>query len=111
MRLDINGLAEQHIPGFKGGDGAYDVRMFTDESVKIMKGRLTKGSSIGSHVHADNCEIIYILKGRGVAESDDGREVLEAGDCFYCPRGKGHDLRNEDDADLEFFAVVPELGR
>ncbi|MDD4509231.1 MAG: cupin domain-containing protein [Eubacteriaceae bacterium] len=109
MRTELKTIEEQTIPKFKGGTGAYHVRMLSDDKVKIMKGRLTKGSSIGGHIHKTNCEIIYILSGEGVADSDDGREILSAGDVFYCPQGKGHDLRNEKDEDLEFFAVVPEL--
>ena len=28
--------------------------------------------------------------------------------CHYCPKGHTHSLMNDSDAELEFFAVVPE---
>lgn len=38
---------------------------------------------------------------------DGAYEDVEAGVCHYCPKGHSHSLINNSDADLVFFAVVP----
>ena len=75
---------------------------------KIMKGRLVPGSSIGTHMHETNSEIIYVLSGVGTMEYEDTKEKLYPGDCHYCPPGHSHSLKNNGDEDLVFYAVVPE---
>jgi len=66
------------------------------------------GASIGVHTHETNSEIIYITKGTGRVLMDGEYEKLEVGMCHYCPKGHTHSLMNDSDAELEFFAVVPE---
>ena len=46
--------------------------------------------------------------GTGRVLMDGEYEKLEAGMCHYCPKGHTHSLMNDSDAELEFFAVVPE---
>ena len=65
--------------------------MFHDEKNRIIYGKLIPGASIGVHVLMDG-----------------EYEKLEAGMCHYCPKGHTHSLMNDSDAELEFFAVVPE---
>ena len=92
MKINFNEMETQVLPQFKGGEGEFLVKMFTDGAGKIMRGTLEPGSTIGYHKHEDNCEIIYILSG--------------AGKCHYCPMGKSHSLINNGVENLEFFAVV-----
>ena len=73
-----------------------------------MYGRLEPGASIGLHTHETSSEIIYLLEGRGKVLLADGEERVAAGQCHYCPKGHTHSLVNDSDADLVFFAVVPE---
>ena len=40
---------------------------------------------------------------------DDGEEIVNAGDCHYCPKGCGHSLQSPAGGFIDFFAVVPEL--
>lgn len=108
MKLDFNEIAEENKPNFKGGEKSLDVKMFSDEKNKIMRGRLQKGATIGMHIHDTSCEIIYILKGKGTMLYEDTVETLIPGDVHYCPKGKKHSLQNHEDEELEFFAVVPE---
>jgi mannose-6-phosphate isomerase-like protein (cupin superfamily) len=108
MKIDFNTIPENRQEHFKGGDGAFCPRMFTDDKVKIMKGRLSPGSSIGLHTHDTNSEILYILSGVGTMLCDGQEETLRPGDCHYCPQGHAHSLRNSGQEDLLFFAVVPE---
>lgn len=108
MKINFNTMEENRIPQFKGGEGDTIARMHVDELGKIMYGRLEVGSSIGYHKHETNSEIIYILHGNGKCLYDEGEEILEAGDCHYCPKGHSHSLINNSEKDLVFFAVVPE---
>ena len=108
MILDFDKIEEKVIPEFKGGEKNFIPHMFTDDKVKIMRARLEPGASIGYHLHDTNSEIIFLLKGTGVVIYDDEREILEAGQCHYCPMGHSHSLRNESHEDIEFYAVVPE---
>jgi len=106
MKINFSEIERQTLPQFKGGEGAFFVKMFTDGAGKIMRGTLEPGSSIGYHKHEGNCEIIYILSGTGKCLYENGEETLAAGDCHYCPDGKSHSLINGGEENLEFFAVV-----
>ena len=108
MKIAFNQLEEKQLPNFKGGDGVFFAKMYDDARVKILQGKLVKGASIGLHQHMPSMEIIFILSGTGRALCDGKEEVLEAGDCHYCPMGSEHTLRNEQDEDLCFYAVVPQ---
>lgn len=105
MKINFSEMETQRFPSFKGGNGEFIVKMFTD-SAKIMRGTLEPGSTIGYHKHEGNSEIIYILSGSGKCLYEDGEETLSAGDAHYCPNGKSHSLINNDVENLEFFAVV-----
>lgn len=107
MVIDFNDIELQKLPNFKGGEKAYDVKMFTDSDNKIMKGTLVPGASIGFHKHENDCEVIFITGGTGVLDDDGCRIPVAAGQCLYCPRGHSHSLTNDSDtANLEFYAVV-----
>lgn len=108
MLLQFDNLEETVIPNFKGGEKQIKSRMYTDEACKIMRASLEPGATIGLHTHETSSEIIFMLKGTGVVLYDDGREILPAGSCHYCPKGHSHSLRNESDGTIEFYAVVPE---
>lgn len=108
MILNFDNMEEQVIPNFKGGEKEFKTHMYTDDSCKIMRAALAPGASIGLHTHESNCEIIFMLKGTGTVLYEDGKEILPAGSCHYCPKGRRHSLRNESDEEIEFYAVVPE---
>ncbi len=106
MKIDFNSMETKILPNFKGGEGEFAVKMFTDEAVKIMRGTLAPGSSIGLHMHMGDAEIIYILSGSGKCLFEGGEETLAEGDCHYCSEGREHSLINNGVEKLEFFAVV-----
>ena len=108
MKIQFEQLEEQHLPGFKGGEGELLLRSYSDSRNKIMKGRLAPGASIGMHTHTGNSEIIYILSGTGKALYDGETERLLPGQCHYCPKGHSHSLINDGTEELRFFAAVPE---
>ncbi|MCD7724348.1 MAG: cupin domain-containing protein [Clostridiales bacterium] len=108
MIINFDNMEEQAIPHFKGGEKEFRTRMYTDELCKIMRASLEPGATIGFHTHENSSEIIFMLKGTGVVLYEDGREILPAGCCHYCPEGHSHSLRNESSEVIEFYAVVPE---
>ena len=111
MLIQFDQLQENIIPQFRGGEGNTVNRMYADPNNKIMRGFLAPGCTIGLHTHDTSSEIIYILSGKGKVLCDGEYEPLEAGSCHYCPKGHAHSLINDqEEGNLEFFAVVPEHG-
>ena len=108
MKIDFSQIEENVLPNFKGGEKLTVTRAFNDGSNRILKGRLIPGASIGMHTHETSSETILITSGRGCVMDDGVRVLLEAGDVHYCPKGHTHSLINDSDADMEFFAVVPQ---
>ena len=93
---------------FKGGEGSTITKMFADDLNRIFVGRLQPGCSIGMHTHDTSSEVIYVLEGVGTTVLDGVTEMLQPGDCSYCKKGSTHTLMNKGEADLVFFAVVPQ---
>lgn len=109
MIIDFEKTEQKIFPNFNGGEKEFKSLMYNDSGIKIMKGTLVKGASIGMHTHKTNSEIIYVLSGKGKMHYDDTVEILSAGMSHYCPKGHSHSFLNENDEDLVFFALVPEL--
>ena len=107
MKFTFTQLEEKQLANFYGGEGALCANMYVDENIKILRGKLVKGSSIGLHTHVPTSEVIFILSGKGKAICDGKEEYLFAGDCHYCPKGSEHTLCNAGEEDLVFYAVVP----
>lgn len=108
MIIDPKQLETKIIPNFKGGEKDTAAAMYTDENNKILFGTLEPGASIGLHTHETGSETIYITQGKGKLIYDDGEEEIYEGICHYCPMGHSHSLINNSNANLCFFAVVPE---
>lgn len=109
MKIDFEKIPQNVITNFKGGEKNFIAKMYADSSIKIMHGRLEDGATIGFHTHENSSEIIFVLEGSGKVVCDDGEEILNASDCHYCPKGRGHSLQSPAGGFIDFFAVVPEL--
>ena len=107
MTADYNQMEWTANPGFKGGEGTFYNKTFTDGINKMMHGKLEPGSSIGYHKHEGNCEMIFILEGEGKVLFDDKEFPVKPGEVLYCPEGHSHSLINNGTEDLVFYAVVP----
>lgn len=107
MILNFDQMEEQQLEHFNGGEKALLARMVVDQQNKILLGKLEPGATVGLHTHVDSSEIIYILQGKGKVLYDGDYELVESGLCHYCPKGHSHSLINDSDANLVFFAVVP----
>ena len=107
MVNDYNQMEWAANSAFKGGEGVFYNKMFTDGVNKMMQGKLPSGSSIGYHKHEGNCEMIFILEGEGKVLFDDKEFPVKPGEVLYCPEGHSHSLINNGTEDLVFYAVVP----
>ena len=75
------------------------IRVFAKVTVKQF-------CEIGHHEHHGETEAYYILSGAGLYE-DNGKAIpVEAGDVVYCNDGDGHGIKNADEEDLVFIALV-----
>ena len=84
-----------------------DVAALTQFGVNLL--RLPPGVwSSQRHWHTAEDEFVYVLQGEVVLVTDDGEEVLRAGDCagFKASETNGHHLQNRASAD----AVLLEIG-
>jgi len=108
--INFEKIEEIVIPEFNGGKNNTKARMFIDPGkIKIMISTLEKGASIGKHTHNTSCEIIFILKGCAKIILNDKEEIINEGECHYCPKNSTHEIINESNGELEMFCVVPEL--
>jgi len=59
------------------------------------------------HWHRTEDEFIYVLEGEGVLVTEDGEQVLRAGDCAGFPGGEanGHHIQNRSDRELVLLEV------
>jgi uncharacterized cupin superfamily protein len=84
-----------------------DVAGLTQFGVNLL--RLPPGAwSSQRHWHSAEDEFTYVLEGEVVLVTDDGEEVLRAGDCagFRAGDANGHHLQNRSDRD----AVLLDIG-
>ena len=109
MNINFEMIEEKRVPEFKGGTGAALLRIYEDETIKVIKGSLEKDSSIGMHTHQGDSETVYILEGTGKMICDGAEEPLCAGSCSYCPEGHTHSLVNTGETPLRFLGVLPKL--
>lgn len=107
MIVDFNKIEETVIPHFKDGEKEVAMKMFFDGNVRILKGRIVPGGSIGMHTHDDSCEVIFATKGSAKVICNGEEFRLNEGDCHYCPKGQTHTMINDTDEIYEFTGIVP----
>ncbi len=97
----------------RGGNGQAVIRSVLDKgeykgaSRLIATITLEPGCSIGAHIHENEEEIFYIIKGTATYNDNGKKEILNAGDSCVCLSGQEHSLANESENDtLEVFAVI-----
>ena len=70
--------------------------------------RLPPGAwSSQRHWHTDEDEFVYVLEGEATLVTDDGEEILRAGDCagFKAGDENGHCFQNRSDGDVVLLEV------
>jgi mannose-6-phosphate isomerase-like protein (cupin superfamily) len=78
--------------------------LYTAPRSQLVIMSLLAGESIGSEVH-DVDQLIYIVKGDGVAVIDDVRVPFEKGAILCVPAGARHDVINTAEKPLKLFTV------
>ena len=64
------------------------------------------GGHTPHHQHDYEHEIV-VLKGGGVAKSEQGDRAFKAGDVIYVPANEMHQFVNPNDTPLEFICLIP----
>lgn len=108
MLINFNEKTEQTVPGMNKGIGEMSVKMYVDQTLKIIPCKLHPGGSIGLHQHPVSDDINYILSGVGTAICDGREEHLAAGMCHICRKGSTHSIINTGDEDLTMLTIVVE---
>lgn len=95
------------------GKGMITVRsLLNGEEEMSQKGRVfchttvRPGAEIGFHIHGDESETYYILKGKGTYNDNGVQAQVEAGDVTYCAPGEGHGLACTGDEPIEMIALI-----
>lgn len=96
----------------RGGNGTVEITNFVTPEELNSKGRmfanitLKPGCGIGYHIHENESELFYVMKG-DVLYSDNGvAHNLSAGDVMICPPGTGHSIANNGQEVAEVCAVI-----
>lgn len=97
----------------RGGDGQVAIREVLLKGEYKGNARLVgtitlePGCSIGAHVHKNEEEIFYIIKGTATY-NDNGSEVtLNEGDSCLCLGGEEHSIANRmSEGTVQLFAVI-----
>jgi len=97
----------------RGGMGEVEIldlmpAEYSNEKCRLFaKVTLKKGSSIGFHPHIKEVETYYIISGTAVAYDDNDKEtVLNPGDGMYTGFGASHSIKNINEEDLVFIALI-----
>lgn len=58
------------------------------------------------HSHSAQWELYVIVSGRGVTRTPEGEVEMGPGDCFICPPGEPHQMRNPGTEDLVYYVIA-----
>lgn len=70
---------------------------------------LPVGTAVGEHLHSDNEEFYYVLKGKGEMTVDGDTYKMEPGFIGLIKNGKAHSMKNIGDEELQMIVVEVEL--
>jgi len=69
---------------------------------------LDPAAEVGYHIHENDCELYYILSGKGSYNDNGIMMPLEQGDATYTWEGQGHGLKNSGEEMLRFMVLIME---
>lgn len=78
--------------------------VFTAAKSQVVLMSLLPGEEIGSEVH-DVDQLLYAVKGEGVAVIKGRREAFEKGTVFCVPAGSEHNVINTGDEPFKLFTI------
>jgi mannose-6-phosphate isomerase-like protein (cupin superfamily) len=79
--------------------------LFTGTRTQLVVMALLPGEEIGTEVHRAVDQLLYVVKGRGIAVLSDVEETLGDGAMFCVPAGTTHNVVNTGDEPLKLFTV------
>lgn len=95
-----------------GGEGYAIIEKFLQQEsfnkkIKLFaKVKLQSNDSIGYHKHTVDQEYYYILKGNGIYNDNGNIFEVKSGDLLFCEENRSHSIKNENNEDLEFLAII-----
>lgn len=103
---------KEYRENMRGGNGTVELTSFASPAELNEKGRLfanitlKPGCSIGYHVHENDSELFYLMKGEALYNDNGVECTASAGDVMICPAGTGHAIANNGQEDVELCAVI-----
>ena len=103
---------KKHNEKMRGGNGVVTITSFATPEELNNKGRLfanitlKPGCSIGYHVHENESELFYLMKGEALYNDNGTEYPVSAGDVMICSAGSGHAVANNGAEDAELCAVI-----
>jgi len=79
---------------------------FCDKGKLFSRTLLKPGASIGNHMHTNEFEIYYILKGEGKYNDNGVDAIVKEGDVTICNSGETHGIENTGKVDLEMIILI-----
>ncbi len=67
---------------------------------------INPGCSVGLHIHENEEEIYYVLKGSGIVEDNGIKQEVKAGDVILTGGGSSHSVDNNTNEPLEVLGIV-----
>lgn len=96
----------------RGGDGVVVINNFVTPEELNNKGRLfaklvlRPGCGVGYHIHENESELFYIIKGTAVYDDNGTKVTVSAGEVTITSSGEGHAIKNETNDDVELIALI-----
>ncbi|MGN0448652.1 MAG: cupin domain-containing protein [Acutalibacteraceae bacterium] len=107
-----NEMTDNIKVNMRGGDGQVAVREillkgeYKGNARLVATITLEPGCSIGAHVHENEEEIFYIIKGTATYDDNGKTVLLNAGDSCVCLDGEKHSVANRGEETVVLFAVI-----
>lgn len=79
--------------------------LFTGTRSQLVAMALPPGEEIGTEVHGDVDQLLYVVKGGGVAVSGETKESFATGAVFCVPAGTTHNVINTGDQPLKLLTA------
>ena len=108
MIVDLKKLNGIEVENFKNGDGSVNLSKINelgDLLNNLAKIIIHPHSSIGHHIHTNDSEIIYCIKGVGMVYDKDQYLELKEGMLNIIDQGE-HELINNTDEELIILIIV-----
>jgi mannose-6-phosphate isomerase-like protein (cupin superfamily) len=97
---------------FKGGTGTFEIRNLLSADELSDKGRLYAhcilevGASVGFHIHENETETYYIIRGKAEYNDNGNTKTVSAGDVTFTAAGEGHSIKNISSEPVELIALI-----